>query len=171
MSTELRRSLFEGRWLYASSFFAIVVVGFIFYFVASFIDPGYLEVKNQNSILVSYEVSHCKFNRYEISDCLWQVSLSRKLYKIRFISIHYVQVKISYWNLSFKRFQRIRKFCLKKSEYHKLFKMCKFSANCCVRINYWRTHYFSFIVSHSKATFAQLKQSHLLLFLGNPKCF
>lgn len=58
LSTELSRSAYEGRWLFASIFLGLVLVGFIFYFVASFIDPGYLEIKSQNSILVSYEVSH-----------------------------------------------------------------------------------------------------------------
>ncbi|KXJ12076.1 hypothetical protein AC249_AIPGENE15886 [Exaiptasia diaphana] len=53
--TELKRSVFEGHWIYASLFLGLVFVGFIFYFVASFIDPGYLEVKSQNSILISYE--------------------------------------------------------------------------------------------------------------------
>ncbi|KAK3739377.1 hypothetical protein QZH41_015766 [Actinostola sp. cb2023] len=53
--TELKRSAFEGRWFYVSCFLGVVVIGMVFYFVASFIDPGYLEMKNQNSILVSYE--------------------------------------------------------------------------------------------------------------------
>lgn len=40
-----------------SLYVGLIIVGFIFYFVAGFIDPGYVEIGDEKSIMVTFEVS------------------------------------------------------------------------------------------------------------------
>ncbi|EDO44298.1 predicted protein [Nematostella vectensis] len=54
-NTELKRSIFDGRWYYWSSFLILCVLGLVFYFIAGIMDPGYVETQEHNNILISYE--------------------------------------------------------------------------------------------------------------------
>lgn len=53
--TELRRACFDGNWLYVAAFMSLCFIGFIFYFVASCMDPGFAEISDEKSIMVSFE--------------------------------------------------------------------------------------------------------------------
>lgn len=63
--TELRRACFSGDWLYVAGFFSLCFIGFIFYFVASCMDPGFAEISGEKSIMVTFEVSSLGVFRYQ----------------------------------------------------------------------------------------------------------
>ena len=54
--SELRRACFNGNWFYVAAFLSLCFIGFIFYFVASCMDPGFAEISDEKSIMVSFEV-------------------------------------------------------------------------------------------------------------------
>ena len=54
--SELRRACFNGNWFYVAAFMSLCFIGFIFYFVASCMDPGFAEMSGDKSIMVTFEV-------------------------------------------------------------------------------------------------------------------
>lgn len=54
--SELRRACFNGNWFYVAAFLSLCFIGFIFYFVASCMDPGFAEISDEKSIMVTFEV-------------------------------------------------------------------------------------------------------------------
>ena len=62
--SELRRACFNGNWLYVAAFMSLCFIGFIFYFVASCMDPGFAEISDEKSIMVSFEV-RSRYHQYK----------------------------------------------------------------------------------------------------------
>ena len=71
-------------------------MGFIFYFVAGFIDPGYVEIGDEKSIMVTFEVSRWKKNEwvsaklnlryiYSRHYCTYVLSLYKQLVVFQFM--------------------------------------------------------------------------------------